>query len=368
MAINAKQRREQAEAFVRGKTGEPIVTKDNYREDLINALNWYNLNCDDKDMLKYAEQYLKKMGMLKEYSYCISRASYLELKTVGTLGRLVVRDQYVDLDHIERALTDLVNLKKKYVKVAQVVTSATGPVPLTIQERMAESASTFASEIDGEIDNFVKEKKSEFSAKGFLVANQVAGPIAKKIGELYKPMVKELEQAIEGEDEQLKEGYGHFTKPQLKKFMVFIQSIVDDCLQQTVSARAQRKPRARKIKPASVIVKKIKYMKEFPELKLTSIDPAKIVNSSELWVYVPEKRKLIVYYAADSSGLGVSGMSITNYDVAKSEVKTLRKPEEFFKGLSFGKRAMANAWKSVRAKTSSPRARINEEMILLAAN
>ena len=90
---------------------------------------------------------------------------------------------------------------------------------------------------------------------------------------------------------------------------------------------------------------------------------------SDLFLYNTANRKLIVFYGADGGFLGVSGMSITNYDVEKSSVKTLRDPAKFFKGLSStGKRAMANAWKAIRAKESKPRARINEEMILLAAN
>jgi hypothetical protein len=99
-----------------------------------------------------------------------------------------------------------------------------------------------------------------------------------------------------------------------------------------------------------------------------SIEPAKIIGADELWVYIPASRKLTVFRGVDGKPLSVSRTSITNYDVEKSETKTIRKPEQFFKGLSYGKRAMANAWKSIETKPSKARARITDDMILLAAN
>jgi hypothetical protein len=76
-----------------------------------------------------------------------------------------------------------------------------------------------------------------------------------------------------------------------------------------------------------------------------------------------------VYRAANGGSLSVSGMSVLNYDLATSETKTIRKPEEFFKSItSTGKRALANAWKNIKGKGTTPRSRINEDMILFAAN
>ena len=46
---------------------------------------------------------------------------------------------------------------------------------------------------------------------------------------------------------------------------------------------------------------------------------------------------------------------------------TLRKPEEFFKGLSMGKRALNGAIKKLTTKPTTPNGRINEECVLLGA-
>jgi hypothetical protein len=370
MAYIPKRKQSLEESLLQLRGDEPRVRKETYKVDMLILLNWYNTNWEEKDYRKSAEQYIKKMSM-KEYAQCVSRSSFLEIRQVGVLGRLLLTGQYVDINDIERLSLHLEKLKTKYIKTSPEPTAmkTVAVAPVSIQERILENARTHAAEIDAAIDDFILNKSTSFTAKSYLKSNQVSGPVAKKVGEFYNTTYKELQEAQAGKCDQLKEGYSHLSKVELRRLVAFVQSIIDDCTQQAVSAKSQRKPRARKAKPASVIVNKMKYLREYPELNLKSIDPAKIIGSTELWVYVPEKRKLIVYRGADNGYLGVSGMSITNYDLKTSEVKTLRKPDEFFKGLSsMGKRAMGNAWKAVRAKVSNPRARINEEMILLAVN
>jgi len=355
-----------AVAILRGGSDEPMVSAESYRVELMKAFNYYNTE-DVKVVRKYADQYLTSIKR-KDAMYGVSKAYDYEMKQIGVIGRLLARGQYVSPEDQSRVLKRIDELRDKYKKERTVEQVVATVVPVTIQERITEAARNHAAEIDYAIDTFVTTGNSDFSTKSYLLSNQISGAVARRIGDFYRATQRELGEAIRGKDEQLVEGYSHFTKAQLKKFASFVDQIVADCTQQAVSARSSRKPRARKVKPASVVVAKIKYMKEYAELKLKSISPTEIIGADELWVYQPASRKLTVYRGADGP-LGVSGMSLSNYSVENCETKTLRKPEEFFKGLtSTGKRAMSNAWKAVRAKTSTPRFRINEEMILLAAN
>ena len=365
-AVKRKQSLDRSLAILRGN--EPRVTKDNYKIELINALNWHNVNWEEKDYRKAALEYVKKSGM-KGYSHALQKADLQEIRNIGSIGRLVLTGQHVDLNDIEKVIIRLDQLQTKYPNTSPAKVKAVTVVPVSIQERILEQARTLGGDFEGAVDELLLNKSTDFSAKSYLLANQVSGAVARKIGEMFKPLAEELAKAVEGKDALLKEAYQGRPKSQLKKLATLVQSFVDDCLQQTVRAKVQRKPRARKVKPPSVIVKKVKYMKEYAELKLKSVPAEKIVGASELWTYNPSSRKLTVFYGADNGVLSVSGMSVTNYDVGRSEVKTLRKPDEFFKGLtSTGKRAMANAWKALKAKTSKPRARLSEELILLAVN
>lgn len=365
------RKRKSLEHSTRILTGgdEPIVTKKDYKAQLMRALNWYNVNREEKHFRAYIEHYVKSSPNLKQYAYAVSKATFLEMKSISVVAHLIERGQYIDIKETLRVLEDLEVLGKKYKKVTTPVKQVVGvpTVAPSIQERILDSARTHASEVDGQLDVFVKEKGNDFSMKSYLLGNQVSSVVAKKIGEMYKRQVTELEEVVNGKDQQLKEGYSNFSKVQLRKFLEFVRQIVADCNQQVVTAKSLRKPTARKVKPPSVVAAKIKPLREYAELKLKSVEPAKIIGASELWVYNPTTRKMTWFVGVGD--LGVKGTSVTNYDIEKSETKTIRKPEMFFKSLSStGKRAMANAWKTIKGKGTKPRARISGDMLLLAAN
>jgi hypothetical protein len=231
---------------------------------------------------------------------------------------------------------------------------------------MDEKAHELAGEIEGAIDDFCLNKTSDFSTKNYLLANQVAGAIAKRIGEFYVPLAAELREAQEGKCEQLKEGYSHFTKRELKKFIEFVDGIIADCTQQVQTAKINRAPRKRKPTSPIKLTAKVKYLKEFPELNLKSIAPSNMVDATEVWVYNTKYRRVTVY-KADVGSLSVKGTTIVGFSVTESKQMTLRKPEEFFKGLSIGKRALNAKLKTLTTKPAVPNGRINEETIILGA-
>lgn len=367
MAISAavKQKRERATEIIRGSSGEPVVTMEKYDEQFVRALNWYNCNVDDRELRKYLDVFLKKSGQ-KQYCEAVAAASLTEIKGIAVIGRLSTRGQYVALEDIERAAIRLDQIASKYIKPPTQKIGGSAVV-ISIQDRLNQQAGELGSQIDGEIDLFTINKSTQFSMKAFLQSNQVSSPVAKKLGELYKPLATELKLAYTKADPDLVEGYSNFTRNELKKFLAFIEGIVQECTQQVVSAQAQRKPRVRKPKPPSKIVAKIKFMREHAEFGLKSIDPAKIVGASELWTFNPNNRKMSVFRACDNGELTVKGTTIVNYDVNQSEVRTLRDPKAFIKVANgSGKRAINNAWKALKGKPAKPRARINEDMILFA--
>lgn len=360
MAEKKTQEIEKSMTILTGKTDkEPIVEAgDDYACQMAKALNWYNATWDEKAYQRAAIQYVKKAG-LKGYVECVSNADFLEVRMIGVVGRLMIRGQFVSLADVEKIMIRLDDLKRKYVK--KTVVSDSAPKK-SIQDHIQEAARTHIAEFEGAIDDLI-EKGTEFSAKSYLVSNEVSGVVAKKISDYFGPVLAELK-AVK-KDEELQEAYSHLSASKMKKLIALVESFVNDSDQQKVSATV-RKPRKKKEKPASKIVEKVKYMKEFAELKLKSINPKTIVGASELWVYQPVKRKLTVFRAAEG-GLSVKGQTLVNFDISLSETKTLRKPEEFFK-TALNKRAINGAWKAIKAKISKPRGRLNEEMVLLAAH
>lgn len=360
-------KRAKAHATLRKTVDEPMLDQENYNVSLTSALVWYRDNVDEKKIRKFAIEYFAKLGKKKEV-IAINKANEYDVRQLGVLCRLVSNENVLSDEHM-KTIDNLVNhiIRKEALpqKIKEDKTVVVPVATVSIQDRMDEKAHDLAGEIEGAIDEFVANKTS-FSAKNYLAANQVAAPIAKRIGDIFAKRIPEIKEAIEGDDDQLVEGYSHFTKRELKKFLAFLEEIVSDCQQQVQNAKASRAPRKRKAASPAKVVAKMKFMKEFAELKLKSCKPEDILTSTELWVYNTKYRKVTVY-KTDGGTLSVKGTTILGFDIKESKTMTLRKPEEFFKGLAMGKRALNGAFKKLTTKPSAPNGRVNEECILLGA-
>jgi len=247
----------------------------------------------------------------------------------------------------------------------------TAPV-MSIQDRVREATFGMTEEIEDAIEAFSADPDS-FDPKAFKVVNLLRGKQAKAahariIRDFYQRQYDEYLELQEGKCEQLKEGYSHLTKPQVKKIIAFYHEILSACDMLMQEAKVNRKPRAKKSKPVEKIVEKIKYCKGNEPLKLVSISPADIVGSKELWVFNIKTRKLGKYVASEFAELSVKGTSVTGFDEAKSVQKTLRKPEEQLKEFkAAGKVALRKFLEDIKAVDIKLNGRINEDTILLKA-
>jgi len=365
-----------AQAIAKGKgDGAPVVTEENYKSTLMTALGYYNTNAENTTRANAVRNYIKKMSKdplahtFEDATFedlhpvFVSNVPDYELLSIGSLVMILNNGGFLSAIHQSEMMQKMIKIYHTYNTGTIEEEKPKAPV-ISIEQRIIEAARTNSEEIDYAIDKFVKTKSSDFNIKAHLLSNNIAGAVAKRIGEYYKNTLNEVEEAIKGEDEQLVEGYSYFTKTELKKFRDFIQGIIDGCAQHQVTAK---KPRIVKAKPPAIIVKKLKYMREHAELNLKSIDPANIVGADQLWVYNTKNRKLINYTSADGETLSVKGTTIINYDIGRSDSKTLRKPEEFFKTTEIGKRALNSAIKEIKAKSAQPNGRINGDMILIGA-
>jgi hypothetical protein len=331
-------------------------------------LVWYRDNVDEKKIRKYAIEYFAKLGKKKEV-LAINKADDYAVRQLGVLCRLVSNGNTLNEEHmqaIDNMMRVIIRKEELPKKLKEDKTIAVPVATPSIQDRMDEKAHDLAGEIEGAIDEFITTKTTKFSTKSYLAANQVAAPIAKRIGEFFAGRIPEIKEAIAGDDEQIVEGYSHLNKRELRKYLAFLEEIVSDCQQQVQTAKANRAPRKRKAVSPTKLVSKMKFMKEFADLKLKSCKPEDIITSTELWVYNTKYRKVTVY-KSDGGMLSVKGTTILGFDVKESKTMTLRKPEEFFKGLAMGKRALNGAFKKLTTKPSTPNGRINEECILLGA-
>ena len=236
---------------------------------------------------------------------------------------------------------------------------------ISIQDRIQNQVEDFISGLEGQVDDFIdSDYKLKYDAYGDLSDRGCKSIHARKMKPFFIDCYNELVDVYNKEDEYMLEAWSHLKPKYHKKMMDFYGIIVDDLDRIIKNATAQRKPRKQKIYSAARLVKKLKYQLEFPELKLVSVNPEKIVGAVELWVFNTRYNRLGVYRAVNSvRGFSVKGCTIEHFDENESVQKTARKPKEALNVLN--KRSLKAMMKNMKTKEQSLTGRINAQTILL---
>ena len=241
----------------------------------------------------------------------------------------------------------------------------------SIQERVRDAAFGMTEEIEDAFASFQADPEN-FDPKAFKILNLLKGKGAKAahariIRDFYaRDLAELLELASGNADEQLREGYKHRSRKQVKSLIAFLQEIESACNMLMQEAKVTRKPRKVKAISKDKVVSKLKYKKTDEPLKLVSVNPADIIGAKELWVYNTKTRKLGRYVANEYQDLTVKGTSILNFNETQSICKTIRKPEEKLKEFkTAGKVALRKFLDDINATDTKMNGRLNEETILL---
>jgi DNA-directed RNA polymerase beta' subunit len=226
-------------------------------------------------------------------------------------------------------------------------------------------------EIEDAIEGFQTDPDN-FDPKAFKMLNllkgkEVKAPHARIIKGFYAKYLAELEELASGSaDEQLREGYSHRSRKQIKNLIAFYQEIMSACDMLAQEAKVNRAPRKTKAVPKEKLVAKLKFKATDDKLGITSVPPTQLVGAQGAVVYNTKTRKIGIYTSLNSSGLTVKGTSIGNF-TDKSTQKTLRKPEiqlREFKEQNTNKRV--ETWfKNIKATEVNLNGRLNAEIMIL---
>jgi hypothetical protein len=241
----------------------------------------------------------------------------------------------------------------------------------SIQERTRDAALLMTEEIEDAYESYQADPEN-FDPKAFKMLNLLKGKGAKAahariIRDFYAGDLAELNELASGQgDEQLKEGYKHRTRKQIKNFIAFLQEIESACNMLMQEAKVNKKPRKTKAVSKDKLVAKLKFKKTDEPLKLVSVNPADIIGAQELWVFNSKTRKLGKYVAEEFKELGVKGTTITGFSEMKSVQKTLRKPVEQLAAFkAAGKVVLRKFLEDINAVDTKMNGRLNEETLLL---
>jgi hypothetical protein len=351
---------------------------------LARAFTWYNRFYGRKDAKDLLIQYLEQNDRKADAKLMAKAPESEILSTYGWLARMTLRGLELS-EHEELSLQNEINRLIVCVhKPETVFRSGLAPQEVVeeekievnrpnVQEIMREKAREATGEMLGLFDEYIlagakgtlPSKPIDILAKYNILPQHI--PI---ILEVWKKELNELEEVLEGKDEQLVEGYSQFGKVQIKNIIKAIETVISDLNSYITVKKATKTPRKRKAVPVEKIVSKLKYLKEFKDdaakLDLVSVHPTKLHGASEAWAYDTAKRKLYHFIADEySKTFTVKGNTLLGFDATNSEVKTLRKPAEQLKEIMGSKPAARKYFKEIKSVGTAPNGRFNENMIIL---
>lgn len=349
---------------------------DQFDNALRRSLNYYNYYYTQKDTKKYVIDWAKKSGLFTlEQLKLFERSSdrVFPMTACGIIraikAGMPAREQHIE--YLKKSIMESINWDSNASTLSKPEKKRTSDDDAvsykpTIQDRLNEKTLEIIGELEGHFDDMLLKNPTQFKPYDFLVANKVVQGQLNKYSEAFESKRQELQLAQSKKDPQLVEAYRHFKAADFKRTITWIDQLLQAIEEYRGVKQATKKARIKKAPSKEKLISKLKYAKDFKELKLVSINPSLIVDSSELWIYNTKTRKLGKYVAAAFRKLSVKGTSIDGFDTDKSVCKTIRKPEEKLKEFAkAGKLQLRKFMEEIRATETKLNGRISADIVLL---
>ena len=359
----------------RKTTGAKAAPLDDYKKHT----DYFHFNVDSKECVIIVKAHIKKVYDKERAKVILkNKESMFAKQFVAAYCHWLAEGKDAPEDSINWMSGYFDELYNKGLSIVEEVRAEEAKKPKnvyipSIQERIKEASGNIIAEIEEQIDTFIQDPKAfkKFDSIKFFRKMQVNQAHARHIRSYYEGILGEylmLQKPVSEQDEQLREGYSHLDKADIKKAVELFQGIIGACDLITAESKASRKTRSPKPKSAEKLVAKMKFCKSDEKYKVASINPADIIGCNELWVFNTKTRKIGKYIANEHDTLQVKGTTIQFFNENESVAKTLRKPEqqlaEFNKSGKVQLRKFLSNIKGVETKLNG---RINNDTVLLKA-
>jgi hypothetical protein len=332
---------------------------------------YYNYFYNQKDTKKHVEEWAEKSGLFDKVQINAFKRSADRSIPMTACSLIMAHRAGMPLkeNHIEFLKKSIITAITDAEPDPDEITTKPKPVAEhrpNIQDRLAEKTAELIGEMEGIFDEIIKNNKPNFKPYDFLTTNKVIQAQLPKYRDVFENRKFELELAQAKTDPQLTEAYRHYKTADFKRIIAWLELVLLAIDEYRQVKQATKKARVKKAPTKEKLIAKLKYAKDFKELKLVSINPAEIIGANELWIYNTKTRKLGKYVAAAHSQLSVKGTGIENFDSDKSICKTLRKPQEKMK--EFNKASKVTLRKfldEIKATETKLNGRISSDIVLL---
>lgn len=361
-------------ADVKYTGGEPQWTEqpsDSQRiSRLTEAFSWYNYHYGKKEARDMLVAYFERQNRRADVKTLRGVSDSDINLTAAWLCRMTMTGLVLTADEQKQLDLRLGNmLQGRQLTVVAPVTAAVKP---NIQERLREKMLECAGEIEGLFDDFVlagAKTPADYRAINLLRGKNVQPSMVGEIADAWAARLREINQVLGGNDEQLEEGWSNFNRTQLRAIEKFCESVVNDCGAYVQIKKVEVKPRkAKKVSPEQR-ARKFRYLSEVPELNVKGLSATQLVDCAEAWLYDHKKRKLIHVVADGHVGrFTVKNNQLIGISPADTLQKTLRKPADVVPAIvSAGKPAARKIFNDLSTTETQFNGRGTEHLVILKA-
>ena len=259
----------------------------------------------------------------------------------------------------------------------------------SIQELLENKSIEMAWDIDEFVYDYDGSTKmlAKFNPQRILLIVGAKPNHAKIISKLYEPMFNEFDELLNPPDikklnehekdmhKQLKEGYSHMSKTDIKNHYKMYKMIGDACENIVLKGKVTRKPRKKKVISKEKQISKFKYLDHHADTKSISVHPTELLGANAAIVYNSKTRKLGIYHASnidpkglkrEGSGLSVKGTTLQGFDTSTSVCKTLRKPlEQLATFKKVAKRSLNKEFDAITTVEAKMNGRFNAHSLII---
>lgn len=344
--------------------------EDKVRREIHRGFYFYNYYMTPADMRKYVVDYGQKVlkwgkHEVAAFNECDDNRVGI---TIGSYSKMVLNGAPIDeSDFIKQKFAELLTYGTE--RIAERKASNTKvALKRTLQDHLNEKFSDIVGDIDSFYDNVIKGSDETPDFVAYFREMNMPQQFVNRVRSRYQEQFDELNDSQQKKcDEQLAEAYSWCKKNDIKRMTAWYTALFD-----ALSTYGKVKSAVRKIrKPRPVskekLVKNVKYLRDFSELNLVSVNPVDCLGSKEIWVYNVKTRKIGKYVAAnDAQTMTIKGSTVIGYDEKGSVAKTLRKPEEKMKEfMAAGKVALRNFLGDIKATEIQLTGRLNGDTMIL---
>lgn len=338
------------------------------------AIQWYHNMADDADYKKWVLEWMSKnkysaaniafVKRLSDVSIYPDEVEGLRLgMTIGpiarmlTLGAPLYPQQIADL---KKCVAHLIGKGKNTKEEASISGRP------SVQDHIREQVRDLIEDMELLSDKILSGEKVDWKPEEYIRERGVKPMQSAMIADWFERQTQDINQVLDGKaDEQLKEGYSFFKKAVLKRYQEWLTSLVDAFRQVKRAAPPIR--RAKRRKSPIERVKRMRWLKENPELGITSQHPSRLIGASKAVLFNVKTRIVTLLEANSVDGLDVEGTSVKGFDLKSSKCKKVRKPKEFLSAIKgdIGIRAFKNAFDDLKTDEKEASGRTNEETSIL---